>query len=111
MPPGTRPVTIAQVKPRGVGPASGPVVVTGAAGGVGSVAIAVLAKLGYHVIASTGRMSEAAYLGELGATEIIDRVMRGREIPVRPRRATLNDVFLTLTGRPLELEAEIKGAA
>jgi acrylyl-CoA reductase (NADPH) len=49
------------------------VVVTGAAGGVGSVATAVLAKLGYHVIASTGRMSEAPYLKGLGATEIIDR--------------------------------------
>ena len=47
--------------------------VTGAAGGVGSVAIAVLSKLGYHVIASTGRMSEADYLKGLGAAEVIDR--------------------------------------
>src|SRR5262249_10945567 len=46
----------------GVTPASGPVVVTGAAGGVGSVAVTLLAKLGYHVIASTGRASEADYL-------------------------------------------------
>ena len=52
---------------------SGPVVVTGAAGGVGSVATAVLAKLGYHVIASTGRMAEAPYLKDLGAAEVIDR--------------------------------------
>jgi len=51
----------------------GPVVVTGAAGGVGSVASAVLSKLGYHVIASTGRMSEAGYLRDLGAAEVIDR--------------------------------------
>ena len=51
----------------------GPIVVTGAAGGVGSVAIAVLSKLGYHVIASTGRMSEADYLKSLGAAEVIDR--------------------------------------
>ena len=51
----------------------GPVVVTGAAGGVGSVAIAVLSKLGYSVIASTGRMSEAPYLRGLGAAEVIDR--------------------------------------
>jgi acrylyl-CoA reductase (NADPH) len=51
----------------------GPVVVTGAAGGVGSVATAVLSKLGYHVIASTGRMSEAGYLRDLGAAEVIDR--------------------------------------
>jgi len=57
----------------GVKPASGPVVVTGAAGGVGSVAVAVLAKLGYQVVASTGRQSEAAYLKGLGATEVIDR--------------------------------------
>jgi acrylyl-CoA reductase (NADPH) len=51
----------------------GPVVVTGAAGGVGSVAVAVLSKLGYPVVASTGRMSEADYLKGLGATEVIDR--------------------------------------
>jgi acrylyl-CoA reductase (NADPH) len=51
----------------------GPVVVTGAAGGVGSVAIAVLAKLGYRVIASTGRPQEAAYLQDLGAAEVIER--------------------------------------
>jgi acrylyl-CoA reductase (NADPH) len=57
----------------GLTPKHGPVVVTGAAGGVGSVASAVLSKLGYHVIASTGRMSEAGYLRSLGATEVIDR--------------------------------------
>jgi acrylyl-CoA reductase (NADPH) len=57
----------------GVTPASGPVVVTGAAGGVGSVAVALLAKLGYRVIASTGRTSEVAYLQGLGAAEVIDR--------------------------------------
>ena len=51
----------------------GPIVVTGAAGGVGSVAVAILAKLGYQVIASTGRTSEAAYLKDLGAAEVIDR--------------------------------------
>jgi acrylyl-CoA reductase (NADPH) len=49
------------------------VVVTGAAGGVGSVAIAILSKLGYRVIASTGRVEETDYLKDLGATEIIDR--------------------------------------
>jgi acrylyl-CoA reductase (NADPH) len=57
----------------GLTPASGPVVVTGAAGGVGSVAIAILSKLGYHVIASTGRVSETDYLKGLGAAEVIDR--------------------------------------
>jgi acrylyl-CoA reductase (NADPH) len=57
----------------GVTPAKGPVVVTGAAGGVGSVAVALLAKLGFHVIASTGRPQEEAYLQDLGAKEIIPR--------------------------------------
>lgn len=57
----------------GLAPAKGPVLVTGAAGGVGSVAIALLSKLGYRVIASTGRMGEADYLKGLGAAEIIDR--------------------------------------
>jgi acrylyl-CoA reductase (NADPH) len=57
----------------GMTPDRGAVVVTGAAGGVGSVAIAVLAKLGYRVIASTGRPQEADYLRDLGASEIIER--------------------------------------
>ncbi len=57
----------------GVKPAQGPAIVTGAAGGVGSVAVALLSKLGYHVIASTGRTSEADYLKSLGAAEILDR--------------------------------------
>ncbi len=57
----------------GVTPDKGDVLVTGAAGGVGSVAIALLAKLGYRVIASTGRASEVDYLKGLGAADIIDR--------------------------------------
>ncbi len=57
----------------GIVPARGPVVVTGAAGGVGSVAIAVLSGLGHHVVASTGRGGEADYLRDLGAAEIIAR--------------------------------------
>ena len=57
----------------GLKPASGPVLVTGAAGGVGSVAVALLAKLGFAVIASTGRPKEADYLKSLGASEIIPR--------------------------------------
>jgi acrylyl-CoA reductase (NADPH) len=65
----------------GVTPSRGPVVVTGAAGGVGSVAIAVLAKLGYAVTASTGRPSETDYLKGLGATDIIDR----KELTGSPR--------------------------
>jgi acrylyl-CoA reductase (NADPH) len=66
-------LAILALEKHGVTPNSGPVVVTGAAGGVGSVATAVLGKLGYHVIASTGRMSEAPYLKSLGAAEVIDR--------------------------------------
>ncbi len=57
----------------GLTPGMGPAVVTGAAGGVGSVAIALLAKAGYSVIASTGRLAETDYLQRLGAAEILDR--------------------------------------
>jgi len=57
----------------GVTPDQGEILVTGAAGGVGSVAISLLAKLGYTVVASTGRASEADYLKSLGATDLIDR--------------------------------------
>ncbi|WP_299769100.1 MDR family oxidoreductase [uncultured Pseudoteredinibacter sp.] len=57
----------------GVKPEQGEVLVTGAAGGVGSVAISILSKLGYTVVASTGRASEEAYLKSLGASSIIDR--------------------------------------
>ena len=57
----------------GILPARGPIVVTGAAGGVGSVAIAILKKLGYHVIAATGRAEEGGYLTTLGAAELIGR--------------------------------------
>jgi acrylyl-CoA reductase (NADPH) len=54
-------------------PGDRPVLVTGAAGGVGSVAVAILAKLGYKVAASTGRPQLGDYLRSLGATEIVDR--------------------------------------
>jgi len=58
---------------QGITPQSGPVVVTGANGGVGSVAISILSKLGYEVHASTGRPDEADFLKSLGASEILDR--------------------------------------
>ena len=70
----------------GVAPDQGEILVTGAAGGVGSVAIALLSKLGYSVVASTGRAQESDYLKELGASRIIDR-------------ATLSE-----KGRPLDKE-------
>jgi acrylyl-CoA reductase (NADPH) len=57
----------------GIKPESGEILVTGANGGVGGVAIALLSKLGYRVIASTGRMDQAAALTQLGATRVIDR--------------------------------------
>jgi len=57
----------------GVTPDKGQVLVTGAAGGVGGVAIALLRKLGYAIVASTGRLAEADYLQSLGADEVIDR--------------------------------------
>jgi acrylyl-CoA reductase (NADPH) len=66
-------LSVLALEKQGVTPEKGPVVVTGAAGGVGSVATSVLAKLGYHVIASTGRPAEADYLKQLGAAEVIDR--------------------------------------
>jgi acrylyl-CoA reductase (NADPH) len=66
----------------GLTPASGPVIVTGAAGGVGSVAVALLSKLGFTVIAATGRPQEADYLRALGASEILSR--DELTVPVRP---------------------------
>jgi acrylyl-CoA reductase (NADPH) len=57
----------------GVKPSDGEVLVTGAAGGVGSFAIALLSKLGFTVVASTGRMAETDYLKQLGAAQVIDR--------------------------------------
>jgi len=58
---------------RGVRPESGEILVTGASGGVGSVAIALLSHLGYRVVASTGKLQESGYLQTLGAAELIDR--------------------------------------
>lgn len=66
-------LSIMALERHGISPERGPVLVTGAAGGVGSVAIGLLASLGYHVIASTGRQEESDYLKSLGASEIIDR--------------------------------------
>ncbi|MGY2397955.1 acrylyl-CoA reductase (NADPH) [Pseudomonas sp. SDO5271_S396] len=64
---------ILALEKNGVTPEQGEILVTGANGGVGSFAIALLARLGYRVVASTGRTSEHAYLEQLGASEIIDR--------------------------------------
>jgi acrylyl-CoA reductase (NADPH) len=75
-------LTVMALERAGITPGRGPVVVTGAAGGVGSTAVALLAKLGYQVTASTGRPEEAGYLKGIGAAEVIPRTeLTG---PVRP---------------------------
>ncbi len=73
----------------GITPASGEVLVTGAAGGVGSVAVAILAKLGYSVVAATGRPQEGDYLKALGAAAIMDR----KELTEAPDRPLLSERF------------------
>lgn len=66
-------LAVMALEKNGLTPDKGEVLVTGANGGVGSFSIALLAKLGYRVVASTGRVNESDYLKQLGATEIIDR--------------------------------------
>lgn len=66
-------LSVLALERHGVRPGDGEVLVTGAAGGVGSVAIALLARLGHRVVASTGRAAEADWLRALGAAEVIDR--------------------------------------
>src|SRR6202795_2085376 len=75
-------LSVLALEKHGLTPKHGPVVVTGAAGGVGSVASAVLSKLGYHVIASSWRMSEAPLFNGLGAAEVIDR--NELSVPAKP---------------------------
>jgi len=69
----TAALSVLALQAHGVVPSQGEVLVTGATGGVGSVAVALLASLGYAVVASTGKAAEADYLRSLGAKEIIDR--------------------------------------
>jgi acrylyl-CoA reductase (NADPH) len=71
---------------QGVTPDKGEILVTGAAGGVGSISIALLSKLGFKAVASTGRMAEAAFLRSLGATSVIDR--NELNTPVKPLAKT-----------------------
>jgi acrylyl-CoA reductase (NADPH) len=66
-------IAIVRMEHNGLKAANGPVIVSGATGGVGSIAIAALAKLGYHVVALTGKESEADWLKKLGAKEIVLR--------------------------------------
>ena len=72
----------------GVGPDAGEILVTGASGGVGSIAVGTLAQAGYQVVAATGKTAEADYLKELGAREVLDRqaVVEGAERPLLKER-------------------------
>ncbi len=66
-------LSVLAIERHGVRAGAGDVLVTGATGGVGSIAIALLAKAGHRVVAATGKASEAAYLRELGAADVVDR--------------------------------------
>ena len=79
----TAALAIMLMEQNGLKPSNGPVAVTGATGGVGSVAVEILAKSGYHVVAITGKPEERAYLTSLGAKEVLDR--RGIDLTkIRP---------------------------
>lgn len=69
----TAALSVLRLEQHGVTPERGPVLVTGATGGVGSVAVDILAQNGYHVVASTGKETEHDFLKQLGAQEVIDR--------------------------------------
>ena len=75
-------LAVMALEKNGVTPDKGEILVTGANGGVGSFSIAILAQLGYHVVASTGRLEESEYLKQLGAAEVIDRATLSQ--PGRP---------------------------
>ncbi len=75
----TAALCVEKLERMGAKPADGPVAVTGATGGVGSVAVALLAKLGYEVVGSSGKADKADYLKALGATDIIGREVLGTE--------------------------------
>jgi len=66
-------IAIVRMEHEGLKPANGPVIVSGATGGVGSIALAALARLGYHVVALTGKESESDWLKKLGAKEVLLR--------------------------------------
>jgi acrylyl-CoA reductase (NADPH) len=74
----TAALSVVTLEEHGIGPSAGPVLVTGATGGVGSVAISILARRGYEVVASTGKASAEGYLRGLGASDVIDRATLGQ---------------------------------
>jgi putative YhdH/YhfP family quinone oxidoreductase len=83
----TAALCVGKLQRMGAGPADGPVVVSGASGGVGSVAVALMAKLGYVVVASSGKTDKHDYLKKLGAASVIGREVLGEENK-RPLLAT-----------------------
>jgi putative YhdH/YhfP family quinone oxidoreductase len=74
-------LALTQLEQNGLRPDKGPVLITGASGGVGSVAVSLFSQRGYRVVASTGKASESAYLKRLGASEILSREEVSRESP------------------------------
>jgi putative YhdH/YhfP family quinone oxidoreductase len=80
----TAALSVRELVENGVTPDSGPVLVTGATGGVGSLAVAMLAKIGFEVTAVTGKLEETPYLESLGAKRVIDRetLLKGNERPM-----------------------------
>src|SRR5437879_9789075 len=69
----TAALAVVRMEANGLAPANGPVIVSGATGGVGSIAIDILSRLGYRAVALTGKENEAGYLKELGAKEVMSR--------------------------------------
>lgn len=84
----TAALSVFKMEQAGVKPGDGDILVTGATGGVGSIAVAILARAGYRVVAATGKASEAPFLTELGAAEVISReaVLEGAERPLMKER-------------------------
>jgi len=84
----TAALSVLKLVQAGIQPDDGDILVTGATGGVGSIAVAILAKAGYRVVAATGKTSDEAFLRELGATEVIPReqVTAGAERPMMAER-------------------------
>lgn len=80
----TAALSVSELEQCGVRPEDGPILVTGATGGVGSLAVAILAKAGYRVTAATGKPAEADYLKAVGAAEVIERnaITQGSERPM-----------------------------
>jgi putative YhdH/YhfP family quinone oxidoreductase len=84
----TAALSVLKLERAGVKPSDGDILVTGATGGVGAIAVAILARTGYRVVASTGKSSDETFLSKLGASEIItrDQVTTGSERPLMKER-------------------------